>query len=106
MKTILTLAAAAAALTAAPAAAQPSALADSYSVSIAYDDLNLASTKGQRSLDRRIKRAGREVCGTPDRAFIFQWNDIHNCQDRFVANAKDQIQLASRAGAATLAASK
>ena len=104
MKSLFILAAAAAAIGAAPAVAQPSTAEDAYSVSIAYDDLNLSSPSGLRSLDRRIERAGREVCGTRDRAFLIQMDEIRACQDKFVAAAKEQIQLASRKNVTTLTA--
>ena len=56
MKTTLaTLAAAAVALSASPLAAE--------SINVAYGDLNLASAAGQKTLDGRIDRAARQLCG-------------------------------------------
>jgi len=43
------------ALTAAPAFAAP--------VSVQYSDLDLATATGQKTLDRRLDSAAREVCG-------------------------------------------
>ena len=58
MKTTLaTVAALAFIASAAPAAAQ-----DLPSVTVAYDDINLATPAGQKRLDRRIESAARVVC--------------------------------------------
>ena len=64
MKTLLaTLAAASVLATAAPAIAR-----DVQSVTVTYDDLNLATLKGQERLDRRIDSAVRKVCGSAQRS--------------------------------------
>lgn len=61
MKTLLlSLAASAALITTVPAAA---AADDSAQISVRYDDLNLASAKGQKILERRLIAAARQACG-------------------------------------------
>lgn len=64
MKTLLLgLAAATAAMAVTPAAAAPEEVRQ---ISVQYDDLNLASVKGQKALERRLAAAAREVCGLND----------------------------------------
>lgn len=53
-KTLIALAAAGAVLAGAPAAAEETV--------VRYHDLNLASEKGQKTLERRIEAAVRKVC--------------------------------------------
>ncbi|MXO86879.1 UrcA family protein [Altererythrobacter aurantiacus] len=61
MKTAFTLFAAASALAVAmPASAQ---MVEQAQIEVEYTDLNLASQKGQDRLERRLKKAAREVCG-------------------------------------------
>lgn len=38
---------------------------EAHTVPVEYSDLNLASAKGQKRLERRIRNAVREVCGAP-----------------------------------------
>lgn len=47
--------------TAAPAMAESD---QTRGMVVQYDDLNLASKKGQKELERRIDRAAREICDT------------------------------------------
>lgn len=58
-KMLMTGAAAALALAAAPAHAEP----QYTSVNVSYNDLNLASGIGQKRLARRVDSAARKVCG-------------------------------------------
>ena len=44
------------------ASAATAAAQDLPSVTVAYDDINLATPAGQKRLDRRIESAAREVC--------------------------------------------
>ena len=51
---------------AAPALAEPaSPNVQTYVSYVKTADLDLASEGGQRTLDRRVAQAAREVCGTP-----------------------------------------
>lgn len=66
MKTTLCLVGLVTALTgvAAPAAAHGNR--ETVSVHVSYDDLNLASRKGQQVLERRLRQAAEDVCGYRD----------------------------------------
>ena len=64
MKTILILAALAAASFTVPAQAESSAFA-SRSAVVSFANLDLGSDAGIRELDRRIGAAARDACGTP-----------------------------------------
>jgi UrcA family protein len=59
--TILTTALAIAASAAAPAVAQT---APTDAVAVEYGDLDLSNEADARKLDRRLRNAAREVCGT------------------------------------------
>lgn len=58
-KPILAAAAMSAALATTPAIADE---AQGNTATVAYDDLNLATEKGQKVLKQRLERAAREVC--------------------------------------------
>jgi UrcA family protein len=60
---IFSLAAAAAALLPSPAAAAPILVEAAPSVKVHFADLNIAAPAGRQTLDRRIARAARQVCG-------------------------------------------
>ena len=66
LKTLI-LAAAIALPIAAPAAATDRA--DTDTVEVSFDDLDLADPAGQRRLDRRIDAAARRLCGSGVRGF-------------------------------------
>lgn len=59
------------------------------SVEVAYHDLDLTTAKGQKTLDRRVDRAAREVCGLTDVATGTRLpaNGAHACY----REAKDKI---------------
>lgn len=64
MKNILpSLAAAAVLAITTPAMASPT---EAASVTVQHDDLNLESVRGQKTLERRLNRAARSVCGIDD----------------------------------------
>ena len=60
-RTLLTATLAIAAAAAAPATAQT---APTDAVAVEYGDLDLANQADARKLDRRLRNAAREVCGT------------------------------------------
>ena len=85
MKTSLALAAAIGlALPAAPV------LAQQQSVGVQYSDLDLSSPEGQETLDRRIDRAARNVCGAgdTDMGTRVKSSAVRSC----VKNAKKQVR--------------
>lgn len=97
---------AAAVIATAPVAAQPSTLADEYSVTIQYGDLDLASDKGMQRLDRRIAVGSRQACGYRDVPQMAQWEEVDSCRRGFVAQAKRKVDLALRSGTISQAASR
>lgn len=42
------------------------AMAETVSVPVRYGDLDLSTSEGQRSFDRRIAAASRQICGAAD----------------------------------------
>jgi len=108
MKTILPLAAVAAALLAAPAFSQGPASAPEVRV-VSYADLDLASDAGRRQLDRRIAAAVADACGTASDADLHGKNLVGRCRtDAWSqANAQRAGALAAvRSGADRLAAAR
>ena len=106
MKTLLSLAIAAVAFTAAPAIAQS---APSGQLAVSYADLDLRTDAGMRTLDRRIRSAVEQACGPISSADPAGTNDVLACRtetlassraqrDRLIAaaNGNAQVQLASR----------
>jgi len=65
MKTLLFAAAVAAGLAAAPALAQPGS---EPQIAVRVADLDLATERGRRTLDRRLLNAAWTACGTPSPA--------------------------------------
>ena len=56
------------ALAAAVAVPAHAASTDSASVAVRYSDLDLATEQGQKTLEERLDRAARQVCGLDERA--------------------------------------
>ena len=64
-------------------------------------DLDLASSDGQRELDRRIVRAARDVCGVASDADLAGKNAVRECRVETlaqVASQRDQLLAAARMG--------
>jgi UrcA family protein len=93
MKTLFTLAAAALALVAAPAAAQGPASANAPLV-VSYADLDLSSEAGVRALDRRIWTAVEQACGAVSDFDLAGKNQVRDCQDETLALARAQRDVA------------
>jgi UrcA family protein len=51
-------------------------------------DLDLSSRAGQRALDVRLARAAREVCGTASDVDLEGKNQVRQCRDETLANAR------------------
>jgi UrcA family protein len=68
--------------------------ADTDSVRVSYADLNLASSIGQNTLQRRIVFAARVVCGPADQRDIPFWMAVGECRDGSVADAQPQYEAA------------
>ena len=90
MKTLLTLAAAAAALVASPALAQNGPA----QVSVSYADLDLSSRAGVRTLDRRIRSAVEQACGPISSFDPRGKNIVPDCREDTLALARAQRDTA------------
>jgi UrcA family protein len=77
------------AIKAAPALAQEPASETNISL-VRTGDLNLGSAEGQRTLDRRLAKAAREVCGTASDVDVAGKNDVRKCRDETLAKARGQ----------------
>ncbi|APZ97783.1 hypothetical protein BWQ93_04230 [Sphingopyxis sp. QXT-31] len=71
----------------------PAAAEDLRSVTVHYDDLNLASPKGRERLETRVRVAVRAVCRTNSRPTLREQSDSRDCER--VATANSDAQLAS-----------
>ena len=78
------------ALSAIPAAAEPPVTAISV---VQTADLDLSSQAGQRTLDRRLNQAAKEVCGIASDADVAGKNDVRRCRAETLASlAHDRDQ--------------
>ena len=69
------------AIRAAPALAEPaSSDVQTYVSYVKTADLDLASESGQRTLDRRLAQAAREVCGTASDVDLVGQNKARECR--------------------------
>ena len=94
------------AFVATPALAQSAAPIESRVV-VSTVDLDLSSTGGQRTLDRRLAHAVIEACGTESNIDLAGTNDIRRCRvetsARIAADRDRLVQLASKGTAIVLA---
>jgi UrcA family protein len=92
------------ALRAAPALAEPaSGEVQTYVSYVKTADLDLSSQGGQRTLDRRVAQAAREVCGTPSDVDLAGQNKARECREEAIAKAsfeRDAMLAAAKRGAA------
>ena len=97
MKPTLVLAALLAAAFASPVAAQnPGAIQ-----AVGYSDLNLRTEAGVDRLDRRLRAAVRNVCGTPSAADPLGRVRVQECREATAALAtaqRDRAVVAARGG--------
>lgn len=107
MKTVLS-ALLAASLYAVPAFAQDSAPQPERSRVVSFADLDLSSESGQSKLDRRIRAAANEVCGTASDADLEGKNDVRQCRtDTYkLASRQVAVAIASAQGSQTVLASR
>jgi UrcA family protein len=77
----------AAAIKAAPAMAETPAPATNVTW-VRTADLNLASDLGQRTLERRLAAAAREVCGSASSADLSGKNAVRRCRDETLSTAR------------------
>ena len=111
MKTLVTIAAAAltlaASLSASPAVAQN---VPTSSSAVSYADLDLRTEAGVRALDRRIRAAVREACGTASSFDAAGKDAVRDCRADAFAQISTQrqsaISEANRLGSFELAAQR
>ena len=88
---------------AAPAFAEPATSETRTYVSyVQTSDLDLASKSGQRSLDRRLAQAAREVCGVPSDADLVGQNRARECRADAISRAgteRESLLAAANRGA-------
>ena len=91
---------------AAPALAEPApAETRTYVSYVQTSDLDLASKVGQRSLDRRLAQAAREVCGVPSDADLVGQNKARECRaDAIVRAGTDRESLLAAANRGAIVA--
>ena len=77
------------ALKAVPALAETNAPEVAVSV-VHTGDLDLTSDAGKRQLDRRLTIAAREVCGTASDVDLEGKNQVRECRDLVLANAREK----------------
>ena len=102
---------AAGAIKAAPALAEPApAETRTYVSYVQTSDLDLASKSGQRSLDRRLAHAAREVCGVPSDADLVGQNKARACRADAIARASSErealLAAANRGAVVAITASR
>ncbi len=96
MKTILILAAAAAASFTVPALAESPSF-DTRTAAVSVANLDLSSAAGIRELDRRIGAAARDACGTPSVADPKGRQKAKTCRADAIAGASEQRSRAIEA---------
>ena len=91
------------ALRAAPALAEPaSGEIQTYVSYVKTADLDLVGQSGQRTLDRRVAQAAREVCGVPSDVDLVGQNKARECREDAIAKAssdRDAVLAAAKRGA-------
>ena len=113
MKKAITIALASALITtaaikAAPAIAQEPAVTETNVSLVRTGDLDLGSEAGRRTLELRLARAAREVCGAASDADVVGRNEVRQCRDETIAKAKAQSdsRIAARGGVIAVTASR
>lgn len=82
------------------------AMADWKTKEVQYEDLDLATAKGQERLKTRVKQAVKQVCGSPRAITLQERLDQNNCETAAIARAmpKAEQQIAAYAETRRLAA--
>jgi UrcA family protein len=91
IKTLVSVALAAAAVSAAPAAAQMKYDKNVREQVVSYADLNLGSAAGRSTLDRRIRTAARSVCGMP-LSGLPEVREVQACRVAAMGAAKAEVE--------------
>ena len=97
-----------AAIKAVPAFAQANSPEVAVSI-VRTADLDLASEDGKRQLDRRLANAAREVCGAASDFDLEGKNEVRECRDLVLANARakgDALIARNERGASIVVAAR
>lgn len=78
-----------------PARAAPPA---EYLMFVPYGDLNLASDAGSKTLERRMKAAAHQLCGSTQAPGLAELESVNACRDRVFAAARPKMELALAGG--------
>lgn len=67
-----------------------------HSIEVRYDDLDLTTAKGQKTLQRRVERAARDACHFDDKitGTMLRSNDSIICYHSALAQATDHVAAA------------
>jgi UrcA family protein len=76
----------------------PSGNVETYVSYVKTADLDLSSEGGQRTLDRRVAQAAREVCGTPSDADLVGQNKARECREDAIAKVTGEREALIAAG--------
>lgn len=68
------------------------AMADWKTKEVQYEDLDLATAKGQERLKTRVKQAVKQVCGSPRAITLQERLDQTNCEKNAMANAMPKAE--------------
>lgn len=94
MSVVTVLAALAMSGVAVPAAAETAAAPiESFSVSVGFGDLDVATPAGAAALDKRIEAAASEVCQKPDIRQLKLMAAWEECKSSAKAGALEQISI-------------
>lgn len=92
MRVLFTSIALAGLISAVPAVAEP--VGEAYSVSISYQDLNVANPVGRARLKARIAAEADRICSSASDSPLTQAIDSKQCRARFTRSAERQLSLA------------
>ena len=80
---------------------------ENRSIEVRYGDLDLSSPTGKARLDRRIRKAATEICGSPDLRDLKMAELARQCRIRTIANTRPQVaQLIEAAAKSQLVSSR
>lgn len=68
------------------------ALADTKTKLVGHGDLDLSSSAGQQSLKVRVKRAIKQVCGSPRAFTLSERRDQSACEEKATASAMPKVE--------------
>ncbi len=67
---------------------------EGQSVAVRYGDLDLTTNVGTQTLQTRIHRAARVVCGSADIRDLLGMSDVQHCRQVALSGAAPQVEVA------------